>query len=390
MRVLDHVDRGGGTCQRDQVDQPGHPAPPRIGVDGRQLGPTPNSEQILQEQQVLRIRARSALLDSSSRRRIIKIGDPERGAQQRSRGVERDLARMGLAVDGEDVNTATASCGTDFAGDAALADTRRTGDPDDTAGARDRLIQNAPQRPHLPGPTHQQRIMTLLVPALRGHPQRPPHRHRLIGALDPGQLGLAQYRDMVHQPGSRFAEHHAAGRRNRLHPLRETDLLADSRVVLRGRAEFSGNHLTGIQSHPQRQVYTVGVGQLRGQLLGLLLNLQRRQASPHRVVLQRQRHTEHRHDRVADELLHPAAIPPHHGVTPVEQLGHDLAQPLRAHLSGKVHRMDHVGEQHRDLLVFGGRGRRDRCAAFGTELGAALQFGGARDARGHGITAPGT
>ena len=39
---------------------------------------------------------------------------------------------------------------------------------------------------------------------------------------------------------------------------------------------------------------------------------------------------------------------------PVEELGHDLAQPLGAYRGSQVHRMHDVGEQHRDLLVLRG------------------------------------
>ena len=56
---------------------------------------------------------------------------------------------------------------------------------------------------------------------------------------------------------------------------------------------------------------------------------------------------------VAGELVHRAAVPLHHRRAAVDQLGHDLAQPLRPDRRRDVHRMHHVGEQHRHLLVLG-------------------------------------
>ncbi len=40
----------------------------------------------------------------------------------------------------------------------------------------------------------------------------------------------------------------------------------------------------------------------------------------------------------------------HHRGRTVDQLGHDLAQPLRTHRAGDLHRTHHIGEQHRHLL----------------------------------------
>ena len=55
---------------------------------------------------------------------------------------------------------------------------------------------------------------------------------------------------------------------------------------------------------------------------------------------------------VAGELVHRAVVALHHFLRAVEQLGHDFTQPLRADRGRDVHRVDHVGEQDGDLLVF--------------------------------------
>src|SRR5208283_3790439 len=68
----------------------------------------------------------------------------------------------------------------------------------------------------------------------------------------------------------------------------------------------------------------------------------------------------------------------YHSRTPVGEVGHDLAQPLRPDGRRNVHRMNHIGEQHRDLLVLRRLGGRcDWCTTLVTELGVRWQFGAA-------------
>ena len=75
-------------------------------------------------------------------------------------------------------------------------------------------------------------------------------------------------------------------------------------------------------------------------------------------------------------------VPPYRCTTTAARLtrfGHDLAQPLGTDRRCDVHRMHHVGEQHRDLLVLRRSGGLcDRCTALVTELGVRWQFGAAR------------
>ena len=80
---------------------------------------------------------------------------------------------------------------------------------------------------------------------------------------------------------------------------------------------------------------------------------------------------------VTGELAHRAAVALHHRRRTVDQIGHDLAQPLRTDCRRDVHRMHNIGEQHRDLLVLRRSGGVcDRCTApnskFCNECGAPL------------------
>ena len=95
---------------------------------------------------------------------------------------------------------------------------------------------------------------------------------RFIGTLDLNQLGLAESRCAINQPCGRRAEHHPTRRSDRLHPLSHPDLLADGGVTQSARADLTGDHLTGVQAHPQPQFDTVAVVDLHGEPLRLLLN----------------------------------------------------------------------------------------------------------------------
>ena len=100
------------------------------------------------------------------------------------------------------------------------------------------------------------------------------------------------------------------------------------------------------------------------------------------MVLQRGWRAEHRHDAVAGETVDRAAVPLNHHCRTVDQIGHDLAQPLRTDRRRDVHRMHHIGEQHRHLLVLRRSGGLcDRRTALVTELGVRRQFGAARPTR---------
>ncbi len=81
--------------------------------------------------------------------------------------------------------------------------------------------------------------------------------YRIVGALDAHHFRFAQHGGVLDQPGGGLAEHHAARRRHRLHPLRHPDLLADGGVAQRARADLTGDHLAGIQSRPARRIHPV-------------------------------------------------------------------------------------------------------------------------------------
>ncbi len=211
--------------------------------------------------------------------------------------------------------------------------------------------------------------------------QQAPSGNR-VAAFDMNQLMLTEHDGVARQPGRRFAQHHPVRWRHRLHALGHADFLADGGVSQRPRTDRAGDHLAGIEAYPHPQVQMVEVSDFAGEPLRRFLQAQGRHTGPNRVVLQRYGRAEHGHDAVAGELVHGAAVTLHHRHRAINQLGHDLAQPLGTHRRGDVHRMHHVGEQNSHLLVLAMFGRvREARTALATELGRRGQSGAARTAR---------
>ena len=125
--------------------------------------------------------------------------------------------------------------------------------------AVDSTVQQAFDGGHLPSPTNKIRLSTPdSVTPLR-HAQQPLGGHWLVGTFNLNQLRLAESRRALDEPRRGRAEHHPTRRGHRFHPLRHPDLLTDGGVTERPRTDLTGDHLTGVQSHPQLQVHTVAV-----------------------------------------------------------------------------------------------------------------------------------
>ena len=86
------------------------------------------------------------------------------------------------------------------------------------------------------------------------HAQQPPGRHGLVGTFDADHLRFAESRSALDKSRCGRAEHHPTRRGHRLHPLRHADLLTDGGVAERTRTDLTGDHLTGVQPHPQLKI----------------------------------------------------------------------------------------------------------------------------------------
>jgi hypothetical protein len=130
-------------------------------------------------------------------------------------------------------------------------------------------------------------------------------------------------------------------------------MLTDRGVTHCTRGDLTGDDLPRIEADPQAERRSVSALDLRRQLHSLLLDSQCGETRPYRVILQRDRRAEHRHDPVAGELVDRAAEVLHHRGRAANHLSHDFAQPLGTDRRRDVHRVHHVGEQHGHLLVLG-------------------------------------
>src|SRR6185295_12612440 len=104
-------------------------------------------------------------------------------------------------------------------------------------------------------------------PRVRRNSQQLPYGHRSGCALDCRHLRLAEHRGVRHQSCRGLAQHHPTGRRDRFHPLCQSDLLTDRCVTERTRTDLTGDLLAGIQAHPQPQLNTVAACNPLGQTL---------------------------------------------------------------------------------------------------------------------------
>ena len=387
MRILDDEQRRLGARQRRGVDQRGQPAPPRIRVDRgqRHIG-VGDAQQIIQQQQILRVGIRKLFPELRAGGFAVQVGHAHAGPQQPRHRMERDLVGVGFAEGPKHVHPATGCGRRGLAGRPALADTRRSHHIHHTTAATDRAVHNGVDRGHLRPATDQGRLGAPDLAIARADRHQLARAHRFVGPLDAHPLRFTQHHGVLDQPRGRLRQHHPARRGHRFHPLRHTDLLPDRGVTERPRTDLTGDHPTGVKSHPHVEIHTVALSDFDGKPLRLLLNAHGRQAGTNGVILQRHRGAEHRHHPVAGEL-HAPAVAAHHRRPALHQLGHDLAQPLHIQRRRDVHRAHHIGEQHRHLLVL--RRSSGRCksrTALATELGrrAGLRATGTTDQRRRG------
>ena len=170
------------------------------------------------------------------------------------------------------------------------------------------------------------------------------------------------------------ADQDLARRRRLLEPGGDVDGIArDERLAL------AGHDLARVHARAERE----RDGQLLAERRQPLADLRHRPHRPQRVVLVRDRDAEHRHRRVADELLHRAAVPLHDQPDLLEVAAHRAPHRLGIEPLAERRRPGHVAEDDRHRLAHlprrGGRGERRPAAAAEPEpVGALLATGGAR------------
>ena len=202
-----------------------------------------------------------------------------------------------------------------------------------------------------------------LVPALRrlAHAQEPVGGNRLGLALQLERLDRLDLGRVADECERRPSDQHLARLRRLLQPGRHVHRIARCQPLLRPR-----HHLARHDADPP----------LDSELGQRLPHLDRRAQRAQRVVLVHHRHAEHRHHRVADELLHAAAVPLDDPLHPLEVAGEQRPQPLRIERLAERGRAGQVAEEnrHRLALLTGGRRGGPLRAALGAESERAVRL----------------
>ena len=158
---------------------------------------------------------------------------------------------------------------------------------------------------------------------------------RLALALQLEQPGLADLDRSRDERERVRTDQHLARLGRLLQPRRDVHRVPGSKPLL-----GAGQHLARVHADPA----------LDPELRERIPHLHRRPARTQRVVLVRNRHAEHRHHRIADELLHRTAVRLDDPLHPLEIARQQPLQRLRIHRLTQRRRPDDVAEQHRHHL----------------------------------------
>ena len=234
--------------------------------------------------------------------------------------------------------------------------------------------------PHRRERGHELRELGIAAHQRRRQPQRgqPPGRSRLRQraqhAMHHDGLGLAlgRYRarglegkGVLGEPIRGLGHQDGPGLRRRQQPRGRVHGIARHRVGrLRAPAEATRHHRPRVKADVERHRLAEPPLPLPAERRGALQHVQRRPHRPLRVVLVGHRRAEHRHDRVAHELLHEAVIARDRLGQRVEERGLEGAHHLGVEPLGQRGEAGQIGEEDGDLAAVGlaGWGRWGRVA----------------------------
>ena len=152
-----------------------------------------------------------------------------------------------------------------------------------------------------------------------------------------------------HQPPRFGPEQDLAGRSHLFQPGGDVDgVTGDQALPRRG---IAGDNISGVDAGPDLEPDAAVSRQLVVERSEARAHLRRRAHGAQRVVLVQLRDPENRHDRVADELLHRAAVALDHCPHGVEIAPHDIAERFRVQALAKNGRARHIREHHRHRLA---------------------------------------
>ena len=154
---------------------------------------------------------------------------------------------------------------------------------------------------------------------------------------------------VAHEPVRRLPDQDLVRRRRLLEALGDVDgLSGDEQMSLR---VVAGDHLAGVDADPVGQADAPTRFELAVEDGECVAHLDRRPHRAQRVVLVEDRHAEHRHDRVADVLLHDPAVPSDDGAQLAEVAREQVPERFRIEGEAEPRGVDDVGEEDRDRLA---------------------------------------
>jgi hypothetical protein len=247
--------------------------------------------------------------------------------------------------------------GDEFTDESALAHARLPHNTDDgylLAG------EGVEQRGQVSVPPHERALVAAHQCAVGLDPFESSRRNWFGSTFDLHPLDRSEQSRVLDQARRRRRAHNPAGVCGRLHPLGHPDGMSDGGIAAGADANLAGDHLTGVHTDPNLQIYAVSPQYVGGQTTCDRLNLQGADARPQSVIFERHWSAEQRHQPIASEFVDRALVSLNNCRRPVEQLMHDLAQPLWIQCGRQLHRTHHVREKDGDLLTF-------RCRAAQTD-----------------------
>ena len=282
------------------------------------------------------------LVGSQQADRLIPVVVREVADDLRERPV-RDPLAVRETVTGQHPRLAW-EAGSELGEQPCLADPRLAHHGDQPAAwPSDRLVERPPQQRQLRVSADED---GLWVPADRlgvGSNLREPERlDRLRLAVQIQRRHPLDLDRIAQQLAGERPDQDLARPRRLLQPSGDVDRIP--RRERRARPEIAGHHLTRVHADPHADPNAALLLQLVVQAFQRPPHLERGPDRPQRVVLVHQRHPEHRHHRVADELLHQAAVPlehrPHLRVVTAEH----VPERLRVESLPERRRPGHVAE----------------------------------------------
>jgi hypothetical protein len=232
-------------------------------------------------------------------------------------------------------------------------------------------LERVPQQPQRAATPDHRRVEPACVAGDAGSDrQQPEGGDRLPLALEGERSDRLDGDRVADQAPGRLAQQHLTGGGGLLQPGGEVDRVAEHQGV--ADVGIAGHHLAGVDPGAHRQGHAPVALQLAVQPLDALAQLGRGADRPHGVVLVQRRDAEHGHHRVADELLHGAAVALQHRPHRREPARHHPAERLGVQPLAEAGRPGEVAEHHgHDLAGLAPAGRsRDRRAAAEAEPGS--------------------